>query len=665
MSVLKNAQAASGHWDFSPYTTALALAAIELTTSVTVPADPSKGSVTGKLVSGESGAPILGAVITVADNPAVTVGISEDGSFVISNLEPDNYQITYSAPGHLSAVQTVSLQQGQLANVGRVGLTIAPTTALISGQISEAFSNLPIADAEVTIAVADSTYITSSDAQGNYQQTVAEGLATLSINSSQHYPVTAHAQLAAGTHTRFSPSLTLLSEDQPTGSGVIGKVINAETSTGVEGVTVMSLDGESALTGVDGRFELTGIAAGEVVLQFSKNHYESKTVSAVIPENVTGNLGNIPLQEIVEQPSTTVSGRVTGLASGDPVPGASVVIGPHATQTDANGYYSISGINVLEFEVSVTATGYLFSNRLITLSSHTRVTADINLRRADIGGVAVKAAITDKTTYGSYEPVVISAEVENETAIEQKIRLYAKVIDTANTIVVSFPAVELPQLGDDPSSEELQHFESHLAEATETLTPNQKRLVVFEKWWNVGQITPGQYTVIVQVVDAATSQLMSELSTQITVAPTEDIASLHIIASPEYVLLNSHADIEMRIASFNRSNVPVTTELHYRLKQPDGIVMNEGTITLNLTPSQVNHQVVLGTLTHTFVKSGTYTVEVDVVSGAQPGLIRTGEIFVPPSTRLDVRQSLAPYEVAPVEGANVKINIEVEGVDSE
>ncbi|MGQ9427588.1 carboxypeptidase regulatory-like domain-containing protein [Gilvimarinus sp. F26214L] len=662
-ALLAAAQSIEGDWDESPYATAMALAAVHLLRTVTVPADPSKASITGKLVSADSGAAISGASIEVSGS-SVSPDIGDNGAFTIANLEPGAYQLTYSAPGYLSAVQSLTVSQGQLANVGTIRLNVSPTTAQLSGQVRDASTGAPIAGAQIEIDLGDASLTTSSDVEGNYQQTVPPGAATLTVTSAGYFPASVQTELRAGTHSVFSPSLTPVSEGEPVASTVLGTVVDADTGALLEGVLVATPDA-SATTDSSGGFVIEGLAAGELTLLFTKGGYEGVQASIVVPERATADLGQIALAAQVEQDSTTVSGQITDMGSGQPVANASVVIGPNSARTDANGFYEISGINLLEFEISVNATGYVFSRKLITLTEHTRITADIVLRRADMGGIAVKQVVTDKNGYGAYEPVQIAATLRNETAIEQRARLYVNVTDSSGALITSFPAVELPIIDDQSSEEEIAHFEEHLAESVEVLLPHEERTVALERWWNVGRTPPGDYQVTVQALDAATSQIMSELSGEAQIVATEDIASLNLRTSPEYALLDSSAEVEITASLFNRSNVPVNTELRYRLLTPSGVVITEGTANIELAPDTVNHSQVLETVNQDFTESGRYTLQAEVVSGVVPGLIKAGEVFVPPSTRLDVQQSLAPYEVAPLEGVEVQINIEVKGVDSE
>lgn len=662
-TLLAATQSIEGDWDESPYATAIALAVVHLLRTVTVPADPSKATIIGKLVSADSLAAISGATIEVSGS-SVSPDIGENGSFTIANLEPATYQLTYRAPGYLSAVQSVSVSQGQLANVGTIRLNVSPTTAQLSGQVRDASTGAPIAGALIEIDLGDTSLTTFSDVEGSYQQTVPPGEATLTVTSAGYFPVSVQAGLRAGTHNVFSPSLTPVSEGEPVASTVIGTVVDADTGVPLDGVLV-AMSGASATTDSSGGFVIEGLAAGELILLFTKGGYEGVQASVVVPERATADLGRIAMSPHVVQDSTTVSGHITDMGSGQPVANASVVIGPSNARTDVNGFYEISGINLLDFEVSVNATGYVFSRKLITLTEHTRVTADIVLRRADMGGIAVKQVVTDKNGYGAYEPVQIAATLRNETAIEQRVRLYVNVTDSSGALVTSFPAVELPIIDDQSSEEEIAHFEEHLAESVEVLFPHEERTVALGRWWNVGRTPPGDYQITVQALDAATSQIMSELSSGALIIPTEEIASLNLRTSPEYALLKSSAEVEITASLFNRSNGRVSTEIRYRLLTPSGVEITEGTARIELAPDTVNHSQVLEAINQDFTESGRYTLEAEVVSGVVPGLIKAGEVFVPPSTRLDVQQSLAPYEVAPLEGVEVQINIEVKGVDSE
>lgn len=662
---LKTSQSPDGDWGQQVYSTSLSVAALKMLASIDVPVDPEKAVVAGRLVDASSGANIPSANIDVLGFSNEDVAISPDGSFVISNLGADSYVVAYSAAGYLGASQSITLRKGQFANVGTIRLAVAPTTVLISGVITESASGSPVPGVTITSVVGSSTNSTVSGVDGTYQLLSEPGSATLSVRSPDYYPVSATADLQAGTQVSFSPSLQVLTEDQPDSSSVSGTVVDSNAQP-VQNVSISILGSDYvSRTNAAGEFELPNLDGGNISVAVRKSGFESVNFSLVVPERTNVDIGYISLEEEAVLPSTTIRGQVVDMVTGLGVPGASVSVGGSKTTSDVNGFYQISDIPVLEFTVSTNASGYLFSNKDVSLAEHADLNLDINIRKADLGGVNIVQATTDKSVYGAYEPVLITADVENDTALNQGARFYVRVLNSEGKEIESFSGANLPPIDPQSDLEELAHYQEHLEAAIQDFAPGEQRSIKLEQWWNTLVAKPGVYTITVQALDGTTSNLVSESSTTVTVEPTSVLASLDPKASPGYVLLSNQADIELYAEIYNRSNIPVNLEFDYSLTHPDGRVITQGHSQLELAPENTNARQVLSVLPYDFDASGEYRLVVENVSGATVSSQSTGIVFVPPSIRLKATQSLTPGEVVPLEGVSVESKIQVEGVDGE
>lgn len=662
---LKSRQSTEGHWGEQVFATSLSVAALNLISSIDVPLDPEKAVLAGRLVDASSGASLSGAAIDVMGTTDDEVAIKTDGSFTVSNLGAGSYVVAYSAPGYLGASQSVTLREGQFANVGTVRLSVAPTTVLVTGVITDASSGAPVGGVTVSSSVGGSSNSTVTSADGNYRLLSEPGSTILSVESSDYYPVSASADLEAGTQVSFSPSLQPLSEDQPDSSSIVGTIVDGNAKP--IGAALVAIPGttESSLTDAAGRFSLSGLSGGEITVSASKSGFETIGFSLVVPEKTNVDVGQITLNEQQLLPSTSVTGQVIDMVSGLGVAGATVSVGSLSTITDVNGFYRITDIPVLEFTLSTSASGYLFSNKDVALTEHSDLNLDISIRKADLGGVNIAQVATDKTVYGAYEPVLINAAVKNDTALNQGARLYVRVKDSTGTEVDSFSAVHLPALDPQSDPEELQHYQEHLDAAVEAFAPGEQRNIQLEQWWNTLTVDPGVYTVTVQALDGTTSNLVSESSTTVTVEPTAVLASMNPKGSPGYVLLNNQADVELFAEIYNRSNIDVSLEFDYVFRDPAGQLITQGHSQLGLAPSQSNVRQVLSVLPHDFVASGEYQIVLENITGASVSQQSTGTVFVPPSIRLRSTQSLHPSAVVPLEGVSVESGIQVEGVDGE
>ena len=662
LDYLTNAQSADGDWNQRVYTTALAASVLKLLSSVEVPTDPEKAVVTGRITDA-NGLPITGAGIDVLGISTEIIDMQVDGSFIVSNLEPDSYVLAYSAPGYLGASQNITLQKGQFVDLGSIKLSIAPTAALINGVILDASNRTPIGGAVVSVVVNGQVSNTTTDTNGAYQLLAEAGQALIEVSAATYHSVSVSADLVAGTKVQFSPSLLLSSEEPPVTSSLFGIVVD-EQGQFVSGATVVITGGSTITTSRNGAFEFTRLSSGEVELAISKRGYKSVTFDVVVPETANANVGNITLREQQTLPSSIVSGRIIDMVSGSGVAAASVVIGGLSVTTDTNGFYRITGIPVLEFNVSVNSSGYLFANKQVLLAEHTDLNLDINIRQAGLGGVSVAAVTTNQASYGAYDSVIISTTVKNDTALNQGARFYVNVKDSLGVEVASFSGVFLPPLDPKSSVEEVEHYQNHLAGTIEQFTPGEERTIQLEQWWNTLAAKPGTYTVTVQALDSLTSNLVSERSTLVTIDSTRSIA-IDVKASPGYVLLNGSADIEIFAEVLNRSNTPITITFDYKLLDPLNQELTQGNTQFSLTSNQLNKQVELSVFPYGFVASGYYRLEVTNILGADIEELSEGAVFVPPSIRLRTTQSLQPNEVVPLEGVPVGSNIQVEGVDGE
>ncbi len=663
-SILAN-QSPDGSWESQVYSTALSISALNSLANIEVPVDPEKALIRGRLTDAMGGVSIPSASIDVSGVNTESVVIERDGQFVISNLEAGSYIVIYSAPGYLSASQSLVLKKGQFADVGTISLSVAPSAALISGVLTDSSTGEPIAGATITVTVNGRSVSAITNENGEYQLLSELGEATLTVASESHYEVNANVELAAGSSVSFSPVLLLSSEEQPDNSAIYGSIAD-EANQALPGVEVSLLGSDKAvITDANGKFTIADAPPEDVAIQIFKSGYQRLHASLIIPERTNVNIGVITLKEQQILPSTTLVGQVLDLGTGAPVAGAAVQAGSLSVTTDNNGFYRLADISVLEFTVSVNASGYLFTNKEISLTEHTDLALNINIRKADLGGVEITSLASDATVYGAYDPVIITATLYNDTALTQSARLYVRVRDSDGVEVARFPGSYLPPLDSTLDEEELAHYQQHLAETLEELTPGEQRSVQLEQWWNTQHYPPGSYVVTVQAIDGVTSNLISENSIVVFVEETARLEDLKVLASPGYVLLNNQADVTIESQVLNRSNVPIIVQFNYALVDPSGQMLMDGQGRLELDPGQDSDVRELTIFPYLFPSSGDYPIIISDVSGANVDDAKGGSIFVPPSIRLDIDQFLTPSEVVPLEGVSVKSNIQVKGVDGE
>jgi protocatechuate 3,4-dioxygenase beta subunit len=142
----------------------------------------------------------------------------------------------------------------------------------------------------------------------------------------------------------FSLVLDMQFDDNPTGT--LSGTVTDQNGDPVSGATV-ALAGTETTTSSDGSYEFAGAAVGSYDLSVTAPGADTKTVPVTV-ESGTETTRNVEL---------TVTGSVAGTVTnqqGDPIADATVDIGAQTAQTDADGQYTIDGIDTGARTLTVT-----------------------------------------------------------------------------------------------------------------------------------------------------------------------------------------------------------------------------------------------------------------------------------------------------------------------
>jgi hypothetical protein len=174
VNVLLALQQPDGSWNQDPYATALALQALHLVENLTLPADPTKGSVMGGVVESGSFLPVSGVTVSLAELPTTTAQTDANGTFSLTDLTPGAYTLRYQHAGYVESTQAVTITAGLVIDVGAVTLTPSAETGILSGIVTEAIGGQPISGATVGVTGGSSVSVIT-DPNGRYSLVVSPG----------------------------------------------------------------------------------------------------------------------------------------------------------------------------------------------------------------------------------------------------------------------------------------------------------------------------------------------------------------------------------------------------------------------------------------------------------------------------------------------------------
>ena len=155
-----------------------------------------------------------------------------------------------------------------------------------------------------------------------------------------------------------------------------GKVTSAVTNAGIAGVLVKIISGsssnfgKSAITNAAGRYSITGLSAGTVIVEAYLAGYVPGDKILTITANATENFSLQPAKY-------TLSGTVTDAGAGTPVQDALVkIVGASGSNfgksaiTDSAGHYAIPALNPGTVIVEAYLA-YIPNDKMLTITSNT------------------------------------------------------------------------------------------------------------------------------------------------------------------------------------------------------------------------------------------------------------------------------------------------------
>ncbi|PYR27430.1 MAG: hypothetical protein DMF98_06000, partial [Acidobacteria bacterium] len=360
-------QAAEGSWDNGdPFSTALALRALRL--SGTAPANPTLAIVRGKVVDGQTGFALDGAIAALTGPASPAPRTTSAGLFEFRDLPAGAYNLQLSLSQYGAITTTTQISGGQILDLGVLQMSKiqGATTGTVRGTVKDSATNQPIGN---VLVATNGGLSVLTDGTGNYQiVNVPPGTITVQASKSGYANAAASGSIAAGGVLLFSP--VLVPSGQPgAGATVAGTVIRASDNVPLAGVLV-AVSGATtagATTDAFGRYSISNLNAGSTLIGASLTGFDTVTASTNVVANATVNFSPRLFPTGSTPPNANTAG-VTGvvLDAGDNTPLAAVTVlasipgsPTRSVQSGPDGIFGFGGISASSVGLQLTLGGYV------------------------------------------------------------------------------------------------------------------------------------------------------------------------------------------------------------------------------------------------------------------------------------------------------------------
>lgn len=269
-----------------------------------------------------------------------------------------------AAPGSAAYGSSFTIATSQAASIARVSL-IRPSAVTHALDMDQRFVPLAFSAGSGSLSV-------TAPASGGI---APPGFYMLVIEDAAGVPSVA-SWIRIGTAGSLQPG------------SVAGRVTDGASGAPLAGVSVTSSSGSTTTDG-DGRYTLSGVPAGELLVTFSAAGYATIARSATVVGGATTTL------DVALSPPGGVVGRITDSTSGLPIPGATVGYPGGTAVADADGRYAIAGLPAGPIQLTVGATGYVSTQVQTVVPSGSTATADVALTPS---ATYITGEVTDATS---------------------------------------------------------------------------------------------------------------------------------------------------------------------------------------------------------------------------------------------------------------------------
>ncbi len=604
-----------------------------------------------ELIDSVTSAVIPNAVVTVEQTTGSTECATDaQGQLSIDTLVAGSLIIRVQASGYQGATIEAIAATGTHLNIGQVSLPPLDPTSLITivqGNAVDAESGLPLSGVSISLTGPDSKQILS-DIDGLFLlQINAEGRYSLEVSKTGYHTLAAEIDLQLGKMLQFNPSMVNVDSTVPENITLMGRAADDVAGSPIVGAK-LTISNNQVITELfsdsNGQWLAENLEPGDIEFSIEAAGYQSLDGSLLAPVGSHIDIGQVAMRLLPS--SSTFSGRVIDRVTGDVIAGAGIKL-PHSSLesvTDSQGQFNITNIQELTFDISVSAPGYLSNTRTVSTTNYQVIEFDLDIEAVpeNEAGFGIRTALSNQANYGAYEKALMDVEFYNFSTTDVQLQMVMQ-IKGDQGYEESFPATHLAIPGD-------------IADSLLDVKAETKSLQAQFEW--LTQDKPaGTYQLIIKAYDLNTLQLLATAQSQVTIEPTQNILGAAASVTPRFSDVGSEDSVGFKLMITHTSNEAFTVPVSYQWSDPQGSVLKQGTVAVEMQPNVNSLSIELTQFDHKFTASGAYTLQVTLDHSSSPDA-STVDILVAPKVRVEPSMQVTPGSVIP-DGQAKRIHVEL------
>ncbi len=178
--------------------------------------------------------------------------------------------------------------------------------------------------------------------------------------------------------------------------------------------------------------------------------------------------------------------------------------------------------------------------------------------------------------------------------------------------------------------------------------------------WNTGISKAGVYEVKASIIDE-TGIVVDEKSAEFEIVPYGDFRILGVESSRPLLTQGQQGKIDLLVDLKNTGNLDLNLTVEFQVMDPDRQVIFNGTTGVRLPYGGIFNDLVLGSLTWVFEKSGDYIIHVRIGADSNQTQSRVGYFYVSPLLSVKPEKNFSPQRAIPG-NRTINYTITLEGI---